>query len=61
MDATEKIIKVLDDLGKPSVKAAEAMRIAYDTRRSRKTGKNLIHRFTESNYQDLVSFIKKTN
>lgn len=59
METKDKIIKILDDFGMSGVKAAEAMGIAYDTFRSRKTGKNPGHKFTENNYQDLITFIKK--
>ncbi|MHC0442330.1 hypothetical protein [Flavobacterium sp. 3-210] len=58
METKDKIIKVLDEFGMSGVKAAEAMGIAYDTFRSRKTGKNSGHKFSEKNYQDLISFIK---
>jgi hypothetical protein len=58
MEASEKIIKVLEDFGMTGVKAAEAMGITYDTFKSKKNEKNERHSFNEKNYQDLISFIK---
>lgn len=56
--AKDKILYILDRLGLPGIKAAQAMNMSEASFRKKKTESVFTHQFNDKNYNDLITFLK---